>query len=60
MNNNRLELLAPLSAPEPVCARGTSADERVGVSALPGLAVGKIVQYRQQALDVAEQGAGLG
>ncbi|WP_306548439.1 phosphoenolpyruvate--protein phosphotransferase [Desulfobulbus sp.] len=46
------------SAPEPVRVKGASADEMVGVSASPGLAVGKIVQYRQQALDVAEQGAG--
>jgi len=46
------------SAPEPVRAKGASADEMVGVSASPGLAVGKIVQYRQQALEVAEQGAG--
>ena len=48
----------PPSAPEPVRPRAASADEMVGVCASPGLAVGRIVQYRQQPLDVAEQGAG--
>jgi phosphocarrier protein FPr/phosphocarrier protein len=48
----------PPSAPEPVRPRAASADEMVGVCASPGLAVGRIVQYRQQPLEVAEQGAG--
>jgi len=48
----------PPSAPEPVRSGGASADEMIGVCASPGLAVGRIVQYRQQPLDVAEQGAG--
>lgn len=37
-------------------ATPASANELVGVSASPGLAVGRILQYRQQAIDVSETG----
>ncbi|MFZ4535348.1 phosphoenolpyruvate--protein phosphotransferase [Propionivibrio sp.] len=40
----------------PVRAIAASANELVGVSASPGLAVGRIVQYRLQAIEVAETG----
>ncbi|WP_253945984.1 phosphoenolpyruvate--protein phosphotransferase [Niveibacterium sp. COAC-50] len=40
----------------PTRATPTDADELGGVSASPGLAVGRIVQYRQQVIDVAEKG----
>lgn len=49
---------APVVAPTiavPV-AKAASANELVGVSASPGLAVGNIVQYRHDTIDVAEKG----
>lgn len=39
-----------------VRAVAASADELTGVSASPGLAVGRIIQYRHQTIDVAETG----
>ncbi|WP_186405445.1 phosphoenolpyruvate--protein phosphotransferase [Candidatus Accumulibacter aalborgensis] len=39
-----------------VRATPVSANELAGVSASPGLAVGRIVQYRQEMIDVAEAG----
>lgn len=39
-----------------VRATPVSANELAGVSASPGLAVGRIVQYRQEMIDVAETG----
>jgi phosphocarrier protein FPr/phosphocarrier protein len=51
---------APAAAsPAPVAASRTAtadANELTGVSASPGLAVGKIVQFRQEVIDVAEAG----
>ncbi|KAA1009802.1 phosphoenolpyruvate--protein phosphotransferase [Paraburkholderia panacisoli] len=51
---------APAAAPPtPVAATRTApadANELTGVSASPGLAVGKIVQFRQEVIDVAEAG----
>ncbi|MCX9158392.1 phosphoenolpyruvate--protein phosphotransferase [Niveibacterium sp. 24ML] len=49
------------AAPAPKAAAPTravtsDADELGGVSASPGLAVGRIAQYRQQVIDVAEKG----
>ncbi|SAK58951.1 phosphoenolpyruvate--protein phosphotransferase [Caballeronia glebae] len=41
-------------APKP--AAPTDANELTGVSASPGLAVGKIVQFRREVIDVAEAG----
>jgi phosphocarrier protein FPr/phosphocarrier protein len=46
---------APVAA-APVRAVAASANELIGVSASPGLAVGRIVQFRQQTIDVAENG----
>ena len=43
----------------PVRAVATSPDELAGVSASPGLAVGKIVQFRPQIIDVSEAGEGV-
>ena len=45
---------AATAAPERAIAE--SANELVGVSASPGLAVGRIAHFRQQAIDVVEQG----
>ena len=49
---------APTAAPTPAPARAVaaSADELVGVSASPGLAVGRIFQFRHQVIEVAERG----
>ncbi|WP_168788414.1 phosphoenolpyruvate--protein phosphotransferase [Paraburkholderia aromaticivorans] len=47
------------ASPAPVAASRTApadADELAGVSASPGLAVGKVVQFRQEVIDVAEAG----
>jgi len=41
---------------EPVAATATSVNELAGVSASPGLAVGHIVQYRQDAIEIVETG----
>jgi len=41
---------------EPVASTATSVNELAGVSASPGLAVGRIVQYRQDAIEIAETG----
>jgi multiphosphoryl transfer protein len=48
----------PPAAPAPASARVAAADanEFSGVSASPGLAVGKIVQFRQQVIEVKEAG----
>ena len=52
----------PGDAPEPTQeaqvkpAVATSADDLAGVSASPGLAVGRIVQYRPQTIEVSERG----
>ncbi|WP_250516867.1 phosphoenolpyruvate--protein phosphotransferase [Caballeronia sp. INDeC2] len=40
----------------PAAAAPADANEFTGVSASPGLAVGKIVQFRQEVIDVAEAG----
>ena len=48
--------VAETSAPAAVRAKAASANELAGVSASPGLAVGKIVQYRQQIISVSERG----
>lgn len=55
----------PGEAPEPakpatvvVRATATSDKEFAGVSASPGLAVGKVLQFRQQIIEVSEQGEG--
>ncbi|MCG7400709.1 MULTISPECIES: phosphoenolpyruvate--protein phosphotransferase [Caballeronia] len=48
-----------VAAAEPVAparAPSTNANEFTGVSASPGLAVGKIVQFRREVIDVAEAG----
>ncbi|MCC8395781.1 phosphoenolpyruvate--protein phosphotransferase [Paraburkholderia sp. MMS20-SJTR3] len=45
---------APAPAPTPAAAR--DANEFSGVSASPGLAVGHVVQFRQQVIDVREAG----
>ncbi|WP_250436562.1 phosphoenolpyruvate--protein phosphotransferase [Caballeronia sp. ATUFL_F2_KS9A] len=48
-----------VAASEPVAparAPSTNANEFTGVSASPGLAVGKIVQFRREVIDVAEAG----
>jgi phosphocarrier protein FPr/phosphocarrier protein len=47
---------AETTTPAPVRAKPASANELAGVSASPGLAVGKIVQYRQQIIAVSEHG----
>ncbi|SAL64781.1 phosphoenolpyruvate--protein phosphotransferase [Caballeronia humi] len=50
---------APAAAAAPVLARraaAADADELTGVSASPGLAVGKIVQFRQEVIEVREAG----
>ncbi|GAA5180581.1 phosphoenolpyruvate--protein phosphotransferase [Niveibacterium umoris] len=50
---------APAAAPKviaPTRATPTDPDELAGVSASPGLAVGRIVQYRQQVIEVTEKG----
>ncbi|MCE4546884.1 MULTISPECIES: phosphoenolpyruvate--protein phosphotransferase [unclassified Caballeronia] len=50
---------AAVAAPETVIAKRaapTDANAFTGVSASPGLAVGKIVQFRQEVIDVAEAG----
>ncbi|SAL14243.1 phosphoenolpyruvate--protein phosphotransferase [Caballeronia peredens] len=53
---------APLAAPaapepaEPRRVAPSDANEFTGVSASPGLAVGKIVQFRQEVIDVPEAG----
>ncbi len=44
------------AAVTPQRAIAASADELVGVSASPGLAVGRVVQFRHQAIEVAENG----
>ena len=40
----------------PVRASAASADELVGVSASPGLAVGRVAHFRHAAIDIAEKG----
>jgi phosphocarrier protein FPr/phosphocarrier protein len=49
---------APAAPAPPATARAlaASADELAGISASPGLAVGRIVQFRQQAIEVLENG----
>ncbi len=50
---------APAAIPEPVVLKRTAptdANEFTGVSASPGLAVGKVIQFRQEVIDVKEAG----
>jgi len=47
---------APAAAAPAVRAVALSADDLAGVSASPGLAVGRIVQFRHQVIDVVEAG----
>ncbi len=46
----------PAAPAAPVRAVAASANELAGVSASPGLAVGRIIQFRQQTIEVAEKG----
>ena len=58
-NPNAAPEPAPKAPAAPARAVATSANELAGVSASPGLAVGKIVQFRPQVIDVVEQGRGI-
>jgi phosphocarrier protein FPr/phosphocarrier protein len=49
-------VVAEAAVVDPVAEKATSADELAGVSASPGLAVGHVVQYRKEAIEVAETG----